>query len=315
MGKPNDSSQCVNISRPWPWRFHQVLLIATFLPLCWQGMMIVHEAGHVAAAVATGGTVTRVVLYPAAISRTDVEPNPSPGVVVWAGPVAGVVLPVVVWAICAAAGWAYAYLLRFFAGFCLVANGAYIGVGSLAHVGDAGVTLQTGSPIWALWIFGAVCSVAGLYLWHGQGKYFGLGKARGRVRPAAAFASATLLVVVVLTGIALTNAPASSLTHVWWSHATQGHLAFSSWYRGMNLVEGTVWIVIAALIVARYLRNRHSALELVYASAFLTFGLSDFREAVALETWLILLKGVNLVALLCLRRVILSRYYPDSRMA
>jgi hypothetical protein len=42
-------------------RLHQVLLIGTFLPLCWLVMMAVHELGHVLAAVATGGMVQGVV--------------------------------------------------------------------------------------------------------------------------------------------------------------------------------------------------------------------------------------------------------------
>jgi hypothetical protein len=41
-------------------RFHQILLIGTMLPLCWLGMMAVHELGHVLGAIATGGTVEKV---------------------------------------------------------------------------------------------------------------------------------------------------------------------------------------------------------------------------------------------------------------
>ena len=74
-------------------RLHQVLLIGTFLPLCWLAMMDVHELGHVVGAVATGGRVEKVVLDPLTISRTDVLPNPNPLLVVWAGPIVGVLLP------------------------------------------------------------------------------------------------------------------------------------------------------------------------------------------------------------------------------
>ena len=59
----------------------------------WIGMQAVHELGHVLAASATGGTVQRVVLHPLTISRTDVSPNPSPLAVAWAGPLVGVILP------------------------------------------------------------------------------------------------------------------------------------------------------------------------------------------------------------------------------
>ena len=43
-----------------------------------------------------------------------------------------------------------AYLLRFFAGFCLVANGGYIGGGSFDRLGGAGQMLRHGSPPWLL---------------------------------------------------------------------------------------------------------------------------------------------------------------------
>ena len=36
-------------------------------------------------------------------------------------------LPVVLWGLAALARWKGAFVLRFFAGFCLVANGAYHG--------------------------------------------------------------------------------------------------------------------------------------------------------------------------------------------
>src|SRR5256885_1670691 len=74
-------------------RFHQVVLISSLLPLSWLGMMAVHEAGHIAAAWLTGGKVVRVVLYPLTISRTDVDPNPNPLAVTWAGPAVGALLP------------------------------------------------------------------------------------------------------------------------------------------------------------------------------------------------------------------------------
>jgi hypothetical protein len=52
---------------------------------------------------------------------------------------------------------------------------------------------------------------------------------------------------------------------------------------------------------------------LAYGIAFLTFGLSDFREAYSLQSWLILFKGANLAALIWLRWQVLRRYYPQSR--
>ncbi len=183
-------------------RFYQILLIATFVPLCWLGMMAVHEAGHILAAYATGGAVTKVVLHLLAISRTDVQPNPQPLLVVWAGPVFGVVAPLAVWAITRVLRMPGSYLLRFFAGFCCICNGAYIGIGSIEGVGDCGGMLQHGSPMWSPWLFGLVTLPAGLALWNGQGRRFGLGEAEGRVsRTAAMVCAVSLAAVVVATCI------------------------------------------------------------------------------------------------------------------
>lgn len=186
-------------------RLHQILLIGTFLPLCWLGMMAVHELGHVLAALVTGGHVERVVLHPLAFSRTDVFPNPAPLPVVWAGPVVGVLLPLALFVALKAGRCGWSFLPRFFAGFCLVANGAYVGAGAFGPAGNAadpGVMLQYGSPVWALGLFAAVSVPLGLWLWNGLGPDFGLGGAAGRVDRRAAYASClALLLVFVLEAV------------------------------------------------------------------------------------------------------------------
>src|SRR3954451_22380263 len=100
-------------------------------------MQAVHEFGHVLGAWLTGGRVARVVLHPLTISRTDLAENPAPLAVVWAGAVLGVVLALAAWGLAAAFRLPGAYLLRFFAGFCLVANGGYLAGGSFDRLGDA----------------------------------------------------------------------------------------------------------------------------------------------------------------------------------
>jgi hypothetical protein len=92
-------------------------------------MQAVHELGHVVGAWVTGGKVTKVVLYPLTISRTDLAENPHPLVVVWCGPILGVVLPMILWGLAASFVMPGAFV-RFFAGFYLIANGAYIAFGS-----------------------------------------------------------------------------------------------------------------------------------------------------------------------------------------
>src|SRR5262245_27417775 len=121
-----------------------MLIVSTILG-SWLGMQAAHELGHVAAARLTGGSVANVVLHPLKISRTDLDHNPHPLTVVWGGPLIGVLLPLLLWLVAESARLSGAFVFRFFAGFCLVANGAYIAGGSWAHVGDCGEMLRHGS--------------------------------------------------------------------------------------------------------------------------------------------------------------------------
>ncbi|MCE9532693.1 MAG: hypothetical protein K8T89_16475, partial [Planctomycetes bacterium] len=162
-------------------RLHQVILILSTVLGSWLGMQAIHEFGHMLGAWSTGGRVDRVVLHPLSISRTDLAHNPDPLVVVWAGPIIGVTIPVLLWAIGVAIRMPGAFVLRFFAGFCLLANGLYIGLGSFDRIGDCGEMLRHGSALWQLWLFGAITAPAGLWLWNRQGRHFGLGSANGAV--------------------------------------------------------------------------------------------------------------------------------------
>jgi hypothetical protein len=138
-------------------------------------MQAVHELGHVLGAWATGGRVARVVLHPLTISRTDLAENPHPLVVAWFGPLFGAAAPLVLWLLAASLRLPGTFVIRFFAGFCLVANGAYLGGGALVGIGDAGDLLRHGAPSWCLCLFGGLAAAAGLGLWHGQGRHFGWG--------------------------------------------------------------------------------------------------------------------------------------------
>jgi hypothetical protein len=109
------------------------------------------------------------------------------------------VTPLLLWAVAAALRLRAAFVLRFFAGFCLLANGLYIGVGSFDSVGDCGEMLRHGSAIWQLWLFGALTAPAGLRMWHGQGPHFGLGPAKEAVSRSVAYGS--LLVCLALLAL------------------------------------------------------------------------------------------------------------------
>jgi hypothetical protein len=162
-------------------RIHQAVLTVSTLLGSWLGMQAVHELGHVTGAWLSGGQVTKVVLHPLTISRTDLVENPHPLFVVWCGPILGVVIPLVLWAIAALLALPGAFVLRFFAAFCLIANGAYISFGSIDRVGDCGTMLQHGSAMWQLWAFGLLTIPLGFWLWHRQGRHFGLAGAQSQV--------------------------------------------------------------------------------------------------------------------------------------
>ena len=175
------------------------LLIVSTAAFSWLAMMIVHEAGHVLHAILSGGTVRRVVLHPLEISRTDVSPNPHPCFVAWGGAVWGCVLPVAAWLAARRAALRITPLLRFFAGFCLIANGAYLGAGVLWPVGDAADLLRHGTPRWLLGVYGAIAISLGLWTWHGLGPRFGVPRIE---TPALRISALVMLCATVLVCIA-----------------------------------------------------------------------------------------------------------------
>ena len=179
-------------------RFHQLIFFASLLSLSWFAMMAVHELGHVVGALATGGGVERVVLHPLTISRTDVSPNPEPSVVVWLGPILGCVIPAAVWRFVPRRFTVAHYIAMFFAGFCLLANGAYIAIGSFDRAGDCGVMLEHGSPLWTLLLFGAMTIPLGFYLWHRLGSVKQFLADPSLVDPAVVYTLFGVLVVLLV---------------------------------------------------------------------------------------------------------------------
>jgi hypothetical protein len=181
----------------------QLILIGSTILGSWLGMQAIHEAGHLLGARLTGGRVERVVLNPLTISRTDLSENPQPLLVAWADPVFGALAPVLLWAATSLVRMPGAFVLRFFAGFCLLANGLYIGVGSFDGVGDCGDLLRNGAPIWHLWLFGTLTAPIGLWLWHRQGPHFGLGKAHGEVNAGVAYVALVACLGLLTLGFAV----------------------------------------------------------------------------------------------------------------
>lgn len=183
-------------------RFFQFLLIGTFVTLSWLGFMIVHEFGHVVAGWATGADVSRVVLHPLQISWTSFTTNPNPLLVAWGGPALGCVFPLILLVGVNVARLSGRYLIRFFAGFCLVANGLYLLVDAFERGGDGGTLLKNGASQWQLILFGLIITPVGFRLWDGLGSSFGLGASDGRVSRRAALASTVSLALVVALELA-----------------------------------------------------------------------------------------------------------------
>ena len=184
-------------------RVHQCVLIMSTLVLSWLGMMAAHELGHVLGAWVSGGAVAQVTLHPLAFSHTDLSRNPAPLLTVWMGPIVGVVLPGALWALLHLLSVPGAYVGRFLAGFCLIANGAYLGFGTLDRIGDVDVMLRHGTPVWALWLFAAICMPAGLITWHRLGLFYGLGRNAEPIEPSVAYITLALAVLLVAITFAI----------------------------------------------------------------------------------------------------------------
>ena len=104
------------------------------------------------------------------------------------------------------------------------------------------------------------------------------------------------------------------LTNPWWIWDPEATGAWGLAYRWFNLTEGGVWFAFALLVLRRWRRARKSWIELCYAAAFLTFGLSDLREAYVISLPLVAGKAINLVVLLALRQHVMRRWYLQSRV-
>jgi hypothetical protein len=182
-------------------RVHQAVLIASTLSFCWVAMMAVHEFGHITNASLSGGRVSQVVLRPLALSRTDFAANPHPLFTAWGGALWGILIPILIWLVFRRFSQRFTFLAAFFTGFCLIANGAYLAGGAaLSRSGgdDAGVILQHGGQRWQLLLYGLPAVALGFWFWNGLGPHFGLGRAKGHVDRAAAWAMTGLLLLTIM---------------------------------------------------------------------------------------------------------------------
>lgn len=149
----------------------QIVIGVAITLLGWYSMMVVHEAGHCLGAIATGANIDSVKIPILGFSRTDVSSSSLPLLVVWAGPVFGSTAPLLLLVLLRFVGCRLKHTLLFFVGFCLIANGGYVGAGALIQAGDCADLLRYGSPLWLLVGFGVVALISGLFAWHQLGPF------------------------------------------------------------------------------------------------------------------------------------------------
>ncbi|MEL7264973.1 MAG: hypothetical protein AAFP69_09250 [Planctomycetota bacterium] len=89
-------------------------------------MTFTHELGHIIGGACCGATLTDFDLAPWRLPYSLHSPDPHPLVTLWAGPLLGVVVPVLA-AVMIRRHWAW-----FIADFCLIANGGYLALAWLS---------------------------------------------------------------------------------------------------------------------------------------------------------------------------------------
>ena len=101
---------------------------------------------------------------------------------------------------------------------------------------------------------------------------------------------------------------------VWWRYNPGDTPWVYVPYHAFNLFEGCAWLAFTGLVLHRCWQHARSRWEVGYALAFFTFGLTDFREAYVLNSWLIWVKLANLIVLLRLRAEVIRRFYLGSKL-
>ncbi len=138
------------------------------LILSWYPFMCLHELGHILSAMVNGGRIEKITLLPWRFSQTVISGSSNPLMDAWMGCVVGAVLPcLILFFIRRIKNKRYLHVyFGVFSGFCCVGNGAYLGLGWMDRVGDAGDILRYGGSVLGMIFFGVVSVSLGFYLWH-----------------------------------------------------------------------------------------------------------------------------------------------------
>ena len=83
---------------------------------------------------------------------------------------------------------------------------------------------------------------------------------------------------------------------------------WNMYYVVFNNIEGVLWFCFAVYVLFRYVRNRKTGYEILYALSFFAFGLTDLIEAWGMTLGVLLLKGVCLLAIFQGRKLVIEKY-------
>jgi len=135
----------------------------------WYATLAIHETGHCIATWLSGGSIDRVEIPLVGFSQTHYRDKPQPLFTTWAGPATGALFAFALFAIASNLHNRTRQIALFFAGFSLILNGTYLGLGGFLRIGDCAELLKHGASQWQLITFGAIATPLGLYSWHRMG--------------------------------------------------------------------------------------------------------------------------------------------------
>ena len=101
----------------------RIITLGILLVVSWFVMIYTHELGHIVGGYFSGGRLQSADLLPWHLPYSIFDPDPFPLITLWSGLLMGVLAPLAIAVI------VHRPSMWFIANFCMLANGAYIGLG------------------------------------------------------------------------------------------------------------------------------------------------------------------------------------------
>jgi hypothetical protein len=123
---------------------HRILRFMLLLVLAWSVMVMTHELGHIVSGCCLGATLVDFDIRPWGLPYNVFSSDPHPLLILWGGPVLGVLTPLAV------AMFFRTPAIWFVADFCLLANGIYLAIAWIAgdsHLDTTRILKHGGSPV------------------------------------------------------------------------------------------------------------------------------------------------------------------------